>query len=120
METRIDRDARRLRRSTEAVLVTGLALLLCRAAAGEPPHQRRCETDALAQWYCAADEQGVAVRDNLGVVVCAPGSCIEVGDEWLCSAVSGGRAVLTPEGPVCEGSCRAPRAVDCERGRDEA
>ena len=101
-----------LRRGVGGVL---LALLACYSAAAESPRSR-CARDALGQWSCAKDEQGVAVLDNLGEVACAPGRCVEVGDEWQCSAVSGGGAERTPDGPVCEGGCRTPRAVDCERG----
>jgi hypothetical protein len=96
-------------------LVALLVLLACGVAnAGTPTLS--CQKDALGQWYCAADPKGVAVLDHLGKVMCSPGRCIEVGDEWQCSAVSGGGARRTPDGPVCEGGCRAPRAVDCERG----
>jgi hypothetical protein len=90
-------------------------MLVFGAADAEVP-QRQCQKDALDQWFCAADPRGVALLDNLGKVVCSPGRCIEVGDEWQCSAVSGGGAQQTPDGPVCAGGCRAPRAVDCERG----
>jgi hypothetical protein len=96
-------------------LVAGLALLAGGLAAVAPA-QPRCAKDALDAWYCAVDARGVAVRDNLGVVLCSPGRCVEVDDEWQCSAVSGGGAAHTPDGPVCEGGCRSPRAVDCERG----
>ena len=90
-------------------------LLLSGPAAAEPP-RGRCLQDALEHWYCAKDPKGVAVIDNLGAVVCAPGRCVEAEDELHCSDVSDGRAELTPDGPVCEGGCRSPRAVDCERG----
>lgn len=102
--------------SMRCSLIAALALMACGVAGAETPPQRQCEKDALDQWYCAADPKGVAVLDNLGEVVCSPGRCIEVEDEWQCSAVSGGGAEWTPDGPVCEGGCRAPRAVDCERG----
>ena len=95
--------------------VVVVVLLACGSAAAEPP-RGRCQSDALQQWYCAKDPKGVAVIDNLGAVVCAAGRCVEVEDELQCSAVSGGGAELTPDGPVCEGGCRAPRAIDCERG----
>jgi hypothetical protein len=93
-----------------------LALLAGSAAAEEEAPQGRCVKDALDNWYCASDEKGVAVVDNLGTVVCSPGACVEVEDEWQCSAVSGGRAALTADGAICDGGCRAPRAVECERG----
>jgi hypothetical protein len=105
----------RTRRGPLCALGVGIALLAWQPAAAEPP-RGRCQQDALENWYCPSDAKGVAVRDNLGVVVCSPGRCVEVEDEWQCSPVSGGGAELTPEGPVCEGGCRAPRAVDCERG----
>ena len=98
--------------STKCLLIVALALMATSAAAAGP----QCQKDALDQWFCPADPKGVAVLDNLGKVVCSPGRCIEVGDEWQCSAVSGGSAQQTPDGPVCEGGCRAPRAVDCVRG----
>jgi hypothetical protein len=85
-----------------------------------PPSQPRCRKDALESWYCAKDPRGVAVLDNLGKVVCSPGRCVEAEDEWWCSGLSGGGAALSPRGPVCEGGCSAPRAVDCERGLDAA
>lgn len=97
------------------VLVAALALLAFGVAGAETPQQRRCQKDALDQWYCAADPKGVAVLDPLGQVECSPGRCIEVEDEWQCSAVSGGGVQRTPDGFTCEGGCRAPRAVDCER-----
>lgn len=96
-------------------LAAGLALPAAPAAA-QAQQQPRCAQDALETWYCAADARGVAVRDNLGTVLCAPGRCVEVEDEWQCAALSGGAAELGPDGPVCEGGCRSPRAVDCERG----
>jgi hypothetical protein len=105
----------RARRTARFALLASAALLASGVAHAEPP-QRRCQQDALESWYCAADEKGVAVLDNLGVVLCAPGACVEVEDEWQCSAVSGGRAALGPDGPICDGGCRAPRAVDCTRG----
>jgi hypothetical protein len=105
----------RIRRDVRLALLAGATLLVSGAAVAEAP-QRRCVMDALENWYCAADEKGVAVLDNLGVVQCAPGACVEVEDEWQCSTVSGGGAVLTPDGPICDGGCRAPRAVDCDRG----
>jgi hypothetical protein len=105
----------RIRRDVRLALLVGAALLACGAAAAESP-QRRCQKDALENWYCATDEKGVAVVDNLGVVLCSPGACIEVEDAWQCSAVSGGRAAFTPNGPICDGGCRAPRSVDCARG----
>ena len=95
--------------------LVALALLACGPAAAEPP-RGRCLQDALEHWYCAKDPKGVAVIDNLGAVVCAPGRCVEVDDELHCSSVSDGGAELTPDGPACEGGCRAPRAIDCERG----
>jgi hypothetical protein len=100
-------------------LAATLALPAAPAAAQAQAQQARCAKDALDDWYCAADERGVAVRDNLGTVLCSPGRCVEVEDEWQCSALAGGRAALGPDGPVCEGGCRSPRAVDCERGRGE-
>jgi hypothetical protein len=75
----------------------------------------RCLKNALEHWFCAADPRGVAVIDNLGSVVCAAGRCVEADDEWHCASDSGGRAELTPEGPVCEGGCVSPRSADCER-----
>ena len=105
----------RVRGEVRLALLAAAALLAVVAADAESP-QRRCQKDALDAWYCAADEKGVAVVDNLGVVLCAPGECVEVDDEWHCSSVSGGQAAATTDGPICEGSCRAPRAVDCSRG----
>jgi hypothetical protein len=100
-------------------LAAGLALFASGPAPAQVP-QGRCAKDALEKWYCAADAKGVAVVDNLGAVVCSPGRCVEVEDEWECSAVSGGGAELTPDGPVCEGGCRSPRAVDCNLGMGPA
>jgi hypothetical protein len=100
--------------------IRALALLLSlaagAAAAQEPPPAGRCLSDALERWFCASDPNGTAVVDNLGAVVCAPGRCVEVEDDWECASVSGGGAALTPEGAVCDGGCRAPRAVDCVLG----
>jgi hypothetical protein len=91
-----------------------LILLVAGAAAAQPAPAGRCRRDALERWFCASDPNGVAVRDNLGAVVCAPGRCVEVEDEWECASVSGGGAELTPDGVVCDGGCRAPREIDCE------
>jgi hypothetical protein len=91
------------------------ALLIAFAASAQEGSRARCRQDALEQWYCPSDGKGVAVVDNLGSVVCAAGSCVQVEDEWQCSAQSGGKAELTPDGPVCDGGCRSPRAADCER-----
>jgi hypothetical protein len=104
-----------MQRAGRGVTCALLALLACCPAAAESP-QERCRQDALENWYCAADPKGVAVLDNLGVVACSPGRCVEVEDKWQCSVVSGGGAELTLDGPVCEGGCRTPRAVDCDRG----
>ena len=95
----------------------GAALALCTslpAAAAEAPARARCVENALEQWYCPSDPRGTAVLDNLGTAACAPGVCVEWEGEWHCSPKSGGSAELTPEGPVCEGGCRAPRGADCE------
>jgi hypothetical protein len=110
---------KRGRRAIGFALVAGSALLASEPAPAEEP-QGRCAKDALEKWYCASDAKGVAVVDNLGVVVCSPGRCIEVEDEWECSVVSGGGAELTPDGPVCDGGCRSPRAVDCDHGMGPA
>lgn len=92
-----------------------LGLLASVAVAAEEPAPARCRTDALDQWYCASEPQGAAVVDSLGVVLCAPGGCVEVDGEWQCSSIAGGGAELTPSGPVCAGGCRTPRAADCQR-----
>ena len=84
-------------------------------AAADERGAERCLKNALEHWFCASDPEGVAVIDNLGSVACAAGGCVEADDEWHCSMVAGGKAELTPEGPVCEGGCRSPRAADCER-----
>ena len=107
---------KRARRRVGCSVMTALLLLLACGVAGAETSKSQCQKDALDQWYCAADPKGVAVLDHLGKVLCSPGRCIEVEDEWQCSAVSGGSVKRTPDGPVCEGGCRAPRAVDCERG----
>jgi hypothetical protein len=91
-------------------------VLFAGATAAQPPPAGRCLQDALERWFCASDPNGSAVVDNLGAVVCAPGRCVEIDDDWECASLSGGGAERTPEGAVCEGGCRAPRAVDCELG----
>lgn len=97
-------------------LCAGTAAALLVAAQAAPPGQRAgCLANALEEWFCPSDPRGVAVRDNLGEVVCAPGACVEFEDEWHCAASAGGRAELGPDGPVCEGRCVSPRAADCER-----
>ena len=103
-------------REFSLALLLGSALSASAVSVAAETPQARCVKDALETWYCALDEKGVAVLDNKGVVQCAPGACVEVDDEWHCSALSGGRAAATPQGLVCEGGCRSPRAVDCERG----
>jgi hypothetical protein len=91
---------------------SALALLLASAAQAE---EHRCRADALGEWYCPTDRLGVAVIDALGVVVCAPGRCVQFEGEWHCSIQSGGAAELTPAGPVCDRECRQPRASECEK-----
>lgn len=101
------------RRAMGCALLVGLALLARGPAAADP--QRRCEQDAMEDWYCAVDAKGVAVLDKMGKVVCSPGLCVESEGEWQCSAVPGGSAELSPVVPVCEGGCRTPSTLDCER-----
>jgi hypothetical protein len=98
-------------RSTTILWGSALALLLASAAQAQ---EHRCRADALGQWYCPTDRLGVAVIDALGVVVCAPGRCVQFEGEWHCSMQPGGAAELTPAGPLCDGGCRAPRASECE------
>jgi hypothetical protein len=89
---------------------------LCAPAAADTVE--RCRRDALDQWYCPVEPLGTAVIDTLGRVVCAPGACVKPdGDsaDWLCSSDPGGRAEITPAGPVCDGECRAPAATDCKK-----
>jgi hypothetical protein len=86
-------------------------LLLAEPAAAQ---QARCLRDALGELYCARDPQGFAVLDNLGVVRCAPGSCVDVNGVWVCATQPGGTARLDPEGPVCSGGCGNPNTTDCE------
>jgi hypothetical protein len=105
--------AARIALACSTALVVGMAHA---GPAQQPPDARaRCRQDALGRWFCPSDPNGVAVTDNLGAVVCAAGSCVELEDEWHCSATSGGSAELTPEGPVCEGGCHTPRAAECDR-----
>jgi hypothetical protein len=92
--------------------------VVCAAAPAAAQARERCQQDALDEWYCAADPLGIAIVDALGRVVCAPGECVKPEDEgggWLCSSEPGGRASLSPEGPVCDGECRAPEATACEK-----
>ena len=83
---------------------------------GEPAaaQQARCLRDALGELYCARDPLGVTVLDNLGVVRCAPGSCVDVDGVWVCATRPGGKARLNGEGPVCDGGCGNPVTTDCE------
>ncbi len=91
------------------------ACLVCSAASAQN-EPKRCQTDALEKWYCAADPLGSAVVDKLGRVVCAPGACARPDEQdWTCSSVSGGRATASPSGPVCDGECRAPETTACEK-----
>ena len=90
--------------------------VLCTASTAIAREQ--CQQDALEEWYCATEPLGTAVVDALGRVVCAPGECVkqdEEGPGWLCSPQPGGRAAATPEGPVCDGECRAPEATACKK-----
>lgn len=106
-----------------AALAACLTLMIGVAAhaAGDVEHSAgaRCRTDALEQWYCAADPEGSAVVDELGRVVCARGACVKQetqdGKEWLCSTTPGGRAAAAPEGPSCDGGCRPPEATACRK-----
>lgn len=93
-----------------AAFATGVAAL-APAWAQDPP----CAADALEEWSCAKEVRGSAVIDTLGRVVCAPGACVEYEGEWVCSSEPGGTAGLDPEGPVCDGECRAPSIQDCEK-----
>lgn len=105
------------------LLAVCLTCLSGAAADGIEPAEHsdgtRCRTDALEQWYCAADPRGSAVVDPLGRVVCAPGACVkqdtEDGEEWLCATAPGGRAAAAPEGPRCDGECRPPEATACKK-----
>ena len=100
----------------QIVLVACVGCVLCAAAGAQ--ERARCLQDALEQWYCSTDPLGTAVVDSLGRVVCAPGSCVKQKDEgggWLCSIDPGGSAALTPEGPVCDGECRAPETTACKK-----
>ena len=90
--------------------IVGLFLLAEPVAA----QQARCLRDTLGELYCARDPQGVTVLDNLGVVRCAPGRCVDVEGVWACATEPGGKARLDPEGPVCDGGCGNPNATDCE------
>jgi hypothetical protein len=92
-----------------------LAAQLGAAQATPPAPRAGCLANALEEWFCPSDRRGVAVHDNLGEVVCAPGACVEFEDEWHCAARAGGRAELGADEPVCEGGCVSPRAADCER-----
>jgi hypothetical protein len=107
---------------TLALLQILLAAFFACGAANVENESKRCRTDALDKWYCASDPGGSAVVDELGRVVCAPGSCAKTdgkegkeGKGWICSSISGGRAATTPEGPVCDGECRAPEATECKK-----
>jgi hypothetical protein len=95
-----------------------LAACLAASAASAQDEPKRCRTDALEKWYCAIDPRGTAVADKLGRIVCAPGACAkseEKEKEWMCSSVSGGNAVASPKGPVCDGECRAPETTACQK-----
>jgi hypothetical protein len=105
------RIAFRTRTLVQILLVTFLGSFAPTALAGPS----RCATDAMDEWSCAVDPRGSAVVDGLGRIVCAPGSCVKHEEEWVCSAVSGGAASSTPEGPVCDGECRGPEAKDCKK-----
>jgi hypothetical protein len=110
-----------MRRSAKAILQILLAAgATCAAAPPLAAPRVRCQADALGEWYCAAEPQGTAIVDNLGRVLCAPGACVKgdvKGDEkdWLCASKAGGRATSLPEGPRCDGECRAPEAKQCKK-----
>jgi len=92
-----------------------VACVVCGATSVDD-QPKRCRTDALDKWYCAADPLGTAVVDDLGRVVCAPGACTKADEKgWMCSSLPGGNAALTPSGPVCDGQCRAPEATECRK-----
>jgi hypothetical protein len=107
-----------------AIPVLAAACAVC-ASAGRADQVEisgaHCQEDALKKWYCAADPKGTAVIDSLGRALCAPGGCVkqetqDTKQEWLCSSLSGGRAVAVPAGPPeCDGKCRAPEATACKQ-----
>jgi len=103
-------------RGLAALQIVLVGFLLCGASTGPDADPRRCRTDALEKWYCAADPRGSAVVDDLGRIVCAPGACTKVEkDGWMCSTLPGGKAIATPTGPVCDGECRAPETTECKK-----
>jgi hypothetical protein len=117
------RPAHRRRTTARAALAALWSCFLAAAAVAEPRVEHsdgaRCQTDALEQWYCAANPEGSAVLDKLGRVVCAPGACVKQEtpdeEEWLCSTTPGGRAEAAPAGPRCDGECRTPEATACKK-----
>lgn len=77
----------------------------------------RCARNSLGETSCAREENGTAVLNGLGEVVCAPGACVresETAVAWSCSSVPGGSARFeVGEGPVCEGGCIEPEQTRC-------
>ncbi len=95
------------------VLVLATLILSTPAAA----LQGRCIKDPMGRVSCAQWENGVAVLNGLGEVVCAKGQCVRASDtdpEWYCSSVPGGSAKATITGPECEGGCESPRSDNCK------
>lgn len=77
----------------------------------------KCLRDSMGQSFCAKWPRGVAVKNTLGEVLCAPGDCVLMEDlnpVWQCSSVSGGWARMLISGPKCEGGCVTPRVTDCD------
>ncbi len=107
--------AQRTRTLVQFLLVIGVVCFASDARA----QRARCQIDALEKWYCAEDPLGSAVVDKLGRVVCAPGACVkhegEDEHDWICSSEPGGKAVTSPEGPICDGGCRSPEMTECKR-----
>ena len=116
---RLDHRRRRVPSIALAACLTWFVNVAANAVDVEHSAGARCLTDALDQWYCAADPRGSAVLDKLGRVVCAPGACVKQDtpdeEEWLCSTTPGGRAIADPAGPRCDGDCRPPEATACKK-----
>jgi len=78
-----------------------------------------CAQDGMRTTFCASAQNGTALRNTRGQVVCARGQCVKASmGEWSCARATGGWAELDYSGrPTCEQGCYAPTSTQCQRMR---
>lgn len=102
-----------MKRAFLIMLAAALGLIALPAVAGAS----RCQQNALGATFCAEQEDGSAVINGLGEVVCAPGGCVresETSTNWRCSSLPGGSARWeVGVGASCDGGCITPEQTRC-------